>query len=112
MSIPNLLIKIKAHETELWLILVVSLVGTGAYGLGRLSALRAAREPVRVESTPPTPVSIANEKMYVASKTGKKFHLPWCAGATQIKEENKVWFATKDQAAAAGYAPAGNCPGI
>ncbi len=50
--------------------------------------------------------------VYVASKTGTKYHLPWCAGAQRIKDENKVWFATKEDAEAAGYTPAANCKGI
>lgn len=49
---------------------------------------------------------------YVASKNGTKYHLPWCAGASQIKEENKIWFKTKAEAEAAGYSPAANCKGI
>ncbi len=51
-------------------------------------------------------------KGYVASKTGTKYHLPWCSGARRIKEENKVWFATKEEAEAAGYTPAANCKGL
>lgn len=57
-------------------------------------------------------VPVAAGGQYVASKTGKSYHLPWCGGAKQIKEENKVWFATKEEAEAKGYKPAGNCPGI
>lgn len=49
---------------------------------------------------------------YLGSKTGAKYHLPWCAGAKQIKESNKVWFATKADAEKAGYSPASNCKGI
>jgi hypothetical protein len=49
---------------------------------------------------------------YVASKNGTKYHLPWCGSAKQIKEENKIWFATKAEAEAAGYTPASNCKGI
>ncbi len=49
---------------------------------------------------------------YVASKSGAKYHLPWCSGAQRIKEENKVWFATKEEAESAGYEPAANCKGI
>ncbi len=49
---------------------------------------------------------------YVASKSGKSYHLPWCAGAKQIKEENKIYFGSKAEAEAAGYAPAKNCKGI
>ena len=49
---------------------------------------------------------------YVASKSGTKYHLPWCGSAKQIKEENKIWFATKEEAEKAGYTPASNCKGI
>jgi len=52
------------------------------------------------------------EKMYVASKSGTKYHLPWCGSAGQIKEENKIWFASKEEAEKAGYTPASNCKGI
>lgn len=48
----------------------------------------------------------------VGSKTGKKYHFPWCSGAQQIKEENKVWFANEEEARAAGFAPAANCRGL
>lgn len=49
---------------------------------------------------------------YVGSKNGTKFHLLTCPGAKQIKEENKVFFATKEDAQKAGYTPASNCKGI
>lgn len=49
---------------------------------------------------------------YVGSKHGTKYHLPWCSGALRIKDENKVWFTTKEEAEAAGYTPASNCKGI
>ncbi|HEY0010394.1 MAG TPA: Ada metal-binding domain-containing protein [Candidatus Paceibacterota bacterium] len=48
----------------------------------------------------------------VASKTGTKYYLPWCGTAKRIKEENKVWFASKAEAEAAGYEPAKNCKGL
>lgn len=49
---------------------------------------------------------------YVASRIGTKFYLPTCATAKRIKEENKVWFATREDAIAAGYQPAANCKGM
>ncbi len=49
---------------------------------------------------------------YVASKSGTKYHLPTCSGAKTISETNKVFFASKEDAEAAGYAPAANCKGI
>lgn len=48
----------------------------------------------------------------IASKSGTKYHFPWCAGAKSIKEENKVWFASTQEARAAGYEPASNCKGL
>lgn len=54
----------------------------------------------------------SGEKKYVASKNSNKYHLPWCSGAARIAEENKIWFASKEEAAAAGYTPAANCKGI
>lgn len=49
---------------------------------------------------------------YVASKSGSKYHLPWCPGAKQIKESNKIYFDSKEAAEKAGYTPAANCKGI
>lgn len=49
---------------------------------------------------------------YVASKTGTKYYLPWCGTAKRIKEENRVWFGSKEAAEAAGYEPASNCKGM
>ncbi len=48
----------------------------------------------------------------VGSKNGSKYHLPECSGAKNIKEENKVWFASVEEAKARGYTAAANCPGL
>ncbi len=45
----------------------------------------------------------------VGSSKGTKYHFPWCPGASQIKEENKIWFTTEKDAQDAGYTKAGNC---
>lgn len=55
---------------------------------------------------------ISTPGKYVASKSGTKYHLPWCGSAKQIKESNKIWFNTKEEADKAGYTPAANCKGI
>lgn len=49
---------------------------------------------------------------YVASKSGTRYYLPWCSGVSRIKEENKVWFSTKEEAEARGLTPAKNCEGM
>jgi methylphosphotriester-DNA--protein-cysteine methyltransferase len=48
----------------------------------------------------------------VASKSGTKYHLPTCPGAKQIKSTNLITFNSKQEAEAAGYTPASNCPGL
>lgn len=45
----------------------------------------------------------------VASKNGSKYHYPWCPGAGQINEENKVWYENESQAQNAGLTKAKNC---
>ncbi len=45
----------------------------------------------------------------VVSKNGSKYHFLWCSGAKQIKEENKVYFNSEEEAVAAGYTLAANC---
>lgn len=49
---------------------------------------------------------------YVASKSGTKYYLPSCSGAKRIKEENRVWFNSKEEAQNAGYGPASGCKGL
>ena len=46
---------------------------------------------------------------YIASKHGKKYYLAGCAGANKIKESNRVYFTTSNQAESAGYALASGC---
>ncbi|HEU4677132.1 MAG TPA: hypothetical protein VFS75_00245 [Candidatus Paceibacterota bacterium] len=95
-------------------------VSVASFALGRLSAgQRTVPRPVLETAAVPDALATdtqreeaAVEGGYVASKTGTKYHLPWCPGASQIKESNKIWFTTKEEAEAAGYAPAANCKGI
>ncbi|OHA19452.1 MAG: hypothetical protein A3C08_01200 [Candidatus Taylorbacteria bacterium RIFCSPHIGHO2_02_FULL_47_18] len=114
---------------------VIVLVGFASFGLGRLSLLESKREPMRVENALMAGVGVASESdekkenialglpavpahagqaggQIVASKTGAKYHFPWCAGASQIAEKNKIWFDSVEEAQKAGYAPASNCKGL
>lgn len=94
-----------------------------SFGLGRLTKMDEAREPVRIESVPAAltaGVAQVTEAMpeiktggkIVGSKNGNKYHYPWCQGAQRIKEENKIWFSSVEEAERAGYTPAANCPGL
>ena len=44
-------------------------------------------------------------KTYIASKTGKKFHITECPFAKNIKPKSAVKFKTKDSALNKGYKP-------
>jgi pyridoxal biosynthesis lyase PdxS len=45
----------------------------------------------------------------VASVNSDKFHYPWCPGAKQIKEANRIVFESAAEAISAGFTLAGNC---
>ncbi len=109
--------------------LIVILASSGSFGLGMLATREGGVGDVWVQELPmrayvpegavaaapvqeePEPVMNAGGQ-YVASKNGERYYLPWCGGVSRIKEENKVWFASKAEAEAAGFTPAANCKGI
>ena len=53
-----------------------------------------------------------SEKKIVASRNGEVYYYIWCKGVKRIKEENKKYFNSKEEAEAAGYRPAKNCEGL
>ena len=52
-------------------------------------------------------VASADEESYIGNLNSKKFHLPFCSSLP--KEDNRVYFATRDAAVEAGYTPCGTC---
>jgi hypothetical protein len=103
----------KRFASDLAVPLLVILVGFGSFGLGRLSALETQKHPISVTQTASVGAMVSeSEGMVVGSKTGTKYHFPWCSGAMRMKEENKVWFESVEKARQAGYLPAGNCKGL
>ena len=120
MSIRNLGKKInQGLDNSLFLSIVIILIASASFGLGRLSKIEDSRIPIKfidnsatvLNSTVGKGSTMATGK-YVSSINGSKYHLPWCSGAQRIKEENKIWFNTAEEAKNAGYEPAANCKGI
>lgn len=107
-----------------FVVVLIVLVGFASFGLGRLSVRDEQAEPISIEyfsertqtasavSSDDTASDTGVSGEVVASKTGSKYHYPWCGGASQIKEENKIWFASIEEARKAGYTPAANCKGL
>ncbi|PIR47044.1 MAG: hypothetical protein COV07_01050 [Candidatus Vogelbacteria bacterium CG10_big_fil_rev_8_21_14_0_10_45_14] len=116
---------------------VVMIVGSGflGFGLGRLSKIGEMREPITfhdvdnksviMDSETPSSSSEAFDTMsqgaslgdvarveVVASKSGSRYHFPWCSGARTIKEENMIKFSSIKDAEKAGYTKALNCKGL
>lgn len=107
-------------------VVLVAIIG---FSVGRLSKIQDTREPVRVygsvgagtgsstgevmgASTGSQSIPQTNSGQVVASKNGTKYHYPWCAGAKQISDKNKITFNSIEEARQAGYTPASNCKGL
>ncbi|MBI2582871.1 hypothetical protein HYV98_01275 [Candidatus Azambacteria bacterium] len=112
--------RVKGHQEDISLAVAAVLISAGSFFLGRLSTTMGTEKQPILLSAPeavflPTVSSTSSLKTqgpYVASRNGKAYHLLTCPGAKQIKEENKLFFETREAAEAAGYQPAGNCPGL
>ncbi len=131
MSLQEIVEKCKSEKVLV--ISLIILIGLGSFGLGRLSKQRFSTQPISV-FMPGSAVleekkikemdgatgdfskegtgSIKNTESVVASKSGTKYHFPWCAGAKTISEKNKIWFNSPLEAKKAGYEPASNCKGL
>ena len=114
-------------STDVYIVAIIILVGLSGFGLGRLSALAEGRLSVYIEGKESVQASVEGAVgeifsdqedsegevgLLVASKNGSKYHFPWCSGAQRMKEENKIWFDSAEEARAAGYMPAANCKGL
>jgi hypothetical protein len=120
MNIKNFKEKIKLYEKDIILATVIILVALISFGLGRLSKIGESRTPITIENLTGAVDNATSSALsapsakgnFVASKNGTKYHYPWCSGAQSIKEENKIWFSTAEEAQKAGYEPASNCKGL
>jgi len=126
MTLPNIRQKIKDLPDlprDIFVFILISLVAIGSYGLNLGSIERKSSiselKVVRLHmpnngslNAENTALGAVTDGVYVGSKNGKTYHLPWCSGATRILEKNKVWFSSKEDATNRGYSPASNCKGI
>lgn len=132
MSIKEISGKIKPRflDEQFFAAVLIVVVGVASFGLGRMSVQidppngedmtafaggenTAEGSDILPSGSKAELVKAATPSVtYVASKNSDKYHLPWCSGAKRISEGNKVYFASKEEAEAAGYSPAANCKGI
>jgi hypothetical protein len=114
MSIKQLFVKIKDNESEIYITLLVLLISMFLFGLFRIISIELNRETIKIDVSERSG-NWRNEDvlgLLVASKNGSKYHFPWCSGALRIKNENKIWFSSFEEAKASGYEKALNCVGL
>lgn len=127
MNIPEIIKnrKFPRIPENLAISLIIVLVAFGSFGLGRLSRISERQPAVSISgmtATAGTAISSPSaektesvaekEGFIVGSKSSRKYHFPWCSGARQLKDSNKILFASAAEAEAAGYTKAANCRGL
>ena len=115
---------------DILVVLIVILVGIGSFELGRLSKSDRSGG-IKIEYTDPSalespggvsetanvlsalssaaPAQNKPRGGYFASSRGTKYYPADCSAGQSIKESNKVWFETRDEAERAGYELSSSC---
>ena len=95
---------------------LLCLVGIFSYQLGQSSVevtndteANQQNQAGIIFSNAPKPTIPTDVVPVVASSGGTKYHKLDCPGADSIKEDNKIYFNSLQEAKAAGYTAASNC---
>lgn len=121
---------------DILVVIIVILVGLGSFELGRLSkendsggikilsaqtgkyqnqdANQKASQAANVVSAASNMSKAAfdinaDRKNFFASNRGSKYYTLGCSAGKTIKQENRIYFATGEEAQAAGYALSSSC---
>jgi hypothetical protein len=104
---------------DILVVIIVILVGLGSFELGRLSKENTfqglkieypAQNGEIIQANTQTAVSaISGGKNFFASSRGTKYYTISCSAGKTIKQENRVWFATSEEAEQAGYTLSSSC---
>jgi len=111
---------------DILVVIIIILVGLGSFELGRLSkedtssgikieyddqyqginqtanAISAVTDVGRLENN-------SSGKTFFASSRGSKYYSTSCSAGKTIKQENRVWFTTGEEAERAGYVLSSSC---
>lgn len=101
---------------DIMVVLIVILVGLGSFELGRLSKGNTS-SGIKIEYKSQTNQKIdqtgnvlsAVNKNFFASSRGSKYYSLGCSAGKTIKQENRVYFATSEEAEKAGYTLSSSC---
>ncbi len=105
-------------------VMIVILVGVGSFELGRLSErspagklkieyngedLNEAYKSQSANVLDAFAIAKDEEKNFFASKRGKKYYPLGCSAGKTIKEQNRIYFKTGEEAESAGYSLSSSC---
>ena len=115
---------------DILIVIIVILVGLGSFELGRLSK-EGGSEGIKIlpaqageygdqtgnavsaiESTKTDPIiqnSNSVGKTFFASSRGSKYYTISCSAGKTIKQENRIYFTTGEEAERAGYTLSSSC---
>jgi len=104
----------EAHEPEFFLIAVVVLVSSIIFGAWRFLLIESYEVHPRKIVIEENAFSISpkpglGQARFVASVNGAKYYPAACKAANRIKEENRLWFTSEQEAREMGYAPSAQC---
>lgn len=104
-------------------VLIVILIGIGSFELGRISKESPSQglkiqyrdqndeNDTNIGESYDKPINIlsSESKKFFASSKGSKYYTISCGAGKTIKQENRIYFATGDEAKAAGYELSSSC---
>ncbi len=111
---------------DILVVIIVILVGLGSFELGRLSKENGSsgikieysdQSLMRAGNQPASVISAAEYnsnrnsagKNFFASSRGSKYYTISCSAGKTIKQENRLYFATAEEAERAGYTASSSC---
>ncbi|MFT5179478.1 MAG: hypothetical protein ACI9GH_000004 [Candidatus Paceibacteria bacterium] len=115
MTLQYILKKIKGNKGLVEYLLNIGIIGTAlsvAYGLGLVATIQANEPKISFEQNDLV-VSIKGNTesigSFLASKNGTKYYPTGCKSSNRIKEGNKVYFSSEDEAKKAGFELSKTC---
>lgn len=92
---------------------LIVLLSLSSFSLGRLSKIFDDRPEFSFQNLPGLETNTLNPVVstgtIVATKGGKKYYFVWCKAVVNLKEQNKIYFNSEDDAKRAGKTLANNC---
>lgn len=104
----------EAYENDLFLVAVMvllSMIAFGAIILWRAGFYEVEPRKIVIEEDAFSahPKQGLGQARFVASINGKKYYPIGCKAAERIKQENRVWFSSEEEAHSMGYMPSMQC---